>query len=103
MLEGNQNPEPKAKRCSLPSTAVDENNNIYSVIGNNRGGVVVDGFSIEMGNSLIKLNSNGNIQWVRKISDERYLPRQVHVWNNDVFVVGQLDEAINQRNMDALE
>lgn len=77
------------------NTTVDENDNIYSVIRNNRNGVVVDGFSIEMGNSLIKLNSNGNIQWVRKISDERYLPRQVHVWNNNVFVVGQLDEGIN--------
>lgn len=77
------------------NTAVDENNNIYSVIGNNRGGVVVDGFSIERGNSLIKLNSSGNIQWVRKISDEIYLPRQVHIWNNNAFVVGQLDEAIN--------
>jgi len=77
------------------NTTVDENDNIYSVIGNNRGGVVIDGFSIEKGNSLIKLNSSGNILWVRKISDERYLPRKVHVWNNNVFVIGQLDEAIN--------
>ena len=77
------------------NTTVDENNNIYSIIGNNRGGVVVDGFSIEMGNSLIKLTSSGNIEWVRKISDERYLPRQVHVWNNNVFVVGELYEGIN--------
>lgn len=77
------------------NTTVDENDNIYSIIGNNRGGVVVDGFSIEMGNSLIKLTSSGNIEWVRKISDERYLPRQVHVWNNNVFVVGELYEGIN--------
>ncbi len=76
-------------------TTVDDNNNIYSTIRNNKGGVVVQGYNIERGNSLIKLDSNGNIQWVRKISDENHLKRKVHVWMNNIFVIGLLDEGVN--------
>lgn len=76
-------------------TTVDSNDNIYSMIGNSRAGITVDGFSIEMGNSLVKLNSNGAIEWVRKISDENYLKRKVHFWNGNIFVTGELDKGIN--------
>lgn len=77
------------------NTTVDNNDNIYSIIGNSRPGITVEGFPIEMGNSLVKLNSNGAIEWVRKISDENYLKRKVHFWNGNIFVTGELDKGIN--------
>ncbi|WP_100615466.1 T9SS type B sorting domain-containing protein [Confluentibacter citreus] len=76
-------------------TTVDDNDNIYSLICNSRGGVTVGGFSIEMGSSLIKLNPNGVIEWVKKISDECYSKRKVHSWMGNIYVTGQLDEGIN--------
>jgi gliding motility-associated-like protein len=76
-------------------TTLDENNNIYSIITNSRGSKVIEGFTIEGGNSLIKLNSNGNIEWVKKISDESYLKRKAHYWNDHIYVIGQLDQDIN--------
>ncbi|MGM1057547.1 MAG: hypothetical protein ACQEWG_16800 [Bacteroidota bacterium] len=48
-----------ADQMTFMDTSVDENNNIYSIIQNNRNGIKIEGFDIEKGNSLIKLNSNG--------------------------------------------
>ncbi|WP_053056797.1 PKD domain-containing protein [Tenacibaculum mesophilum] len=80
---------------SFSDTTLDSNNNIYSIITNHRGGEIIEGFTIEQGNSLIKLNSTGSIVWVKKISDQYYLKRKVHFWNDNIYVVGQLDEGIN--------
>lgn len=79
----------------LFDTTLDNDNNIYTIISNNRGGEVLEGFTIERGNSLIKLNSDGAIEWVRKISDEYYLERKVHYWMGKIYVTGQLDEGID--------
>ncbi|CAL2102445.1 conserved protein of unknown function precursor containing a type B C-terminal secretion signal [Tenacibaculum sp. 190130A14a] len=79
----------------LFSTTIDNNYNIYTTISNSSSPIIVDGFTIERGNSLIKLNSNGDIEWVKKISDEYYLKRKVHYWNDHVYVVGQLDQYID--------
>tara|TARA_R110002073_G_scaffold14554_2_gene59349 strand:+ start:28505 stop:31936 length:3432 start_codon:yes stop_codon:yes gene_type:complete len=80
---------------SFFDTTVDDNNNIYSIISNSRGGEVVEGFTIERGNSLIKMNANGNIEWIQKISDEYYLKRKIHFWKGNIYVVGQIDPGIS--------
>src|SRR5690606_35301688 len=51
--------------------------------------------TIEPGSSLVKLNSYGNIEWAKKFSDEKHLKRKVHIWMNNIFVVGQIDQSIN--------
>lgn len=79
---------------SFWNTSVDDVGNIYSTIKNNRGGIVVEGFQIERGNNLVKLNPNGTIAWVKKISDDTHLKRNVHTWGDNVFVSGLLDEGV---------
>jgi hypothetical protein len=63
-MPDNSNP---ADSMGFIDTTVDNNDNVYSIIRNNRNGIIVDGFAIEMGISIIKLNADGAIEWVKKI------------------------------------
>jgi len=76
-------------------TTVDDNNNVYSILSSYNASVVIDGFTIEEGTSVIKLNANGNIEWVTRFSNEKHLKRKVHFWMDSIFVVGQIDESNN--------
>ena len=74
---------------------LDNSNNIYSIFSNDGGSYITNGVTIEQGSSLIKLNSNGNIEWAKKFSNVNHLKRKVHFWNNNIYIIGQIDELVN--------
>lgn len=79
----------------IRDATIDNNDNIYTVVsnyGNNRN---INGVVIEQGSSLVRLNANGDVEWAKKFSDEKHLNRKIHIWMNNLFVVGQIDQSIN--------
>lgn len=88
-------PEIPTDRMILNHTSLDDNDNIYTILGNDRNAKTIDGFTIEKGNSLVKLNPNGAIEWVKHISDEHFLKIKVHTWMGNVYIVGQFEEGVN--------
>src|SRR5690606_28689767 len=79
----------------MRDATIDNNDNIDTVVSNYGSTHIINGVTIEPGSSLVKLNSYGNIEWAKKFSDEKHLKRKVHIWMNNIFVVGQIDQSIN--------
>lgn len=78
---------------------LDNNNNIYLIFSNYGGSYIINGITIENGASLIRLNSNGNIEWAKKFSDFSHLKSKVHFWNNNIYVIGQMEGELENANL----
>ncbi|WP_418514212.1 T9SS type B sorting domain-containing protein [Corallibacter sp.] len=81
-------------------TAVAENDNIYAIVSNpfNTTGIdTLNGNPIPYGMNIIKIDSSGNVIWVRFIGG---LARNIdiHYWNDNLFIVGQFYTSININN-----
>lgn len=87
-------------RLQIYKTAVDENDNIYAIVGNpyNTTGIdTLNGAPIPYGMNMIKIDSSGNVIWARFIGGLAQ-NIDIHYWNDNLFIVGQFYTSININN-----
>ena len=84
----------------IHKTAVDENDNIYAIVDNPFNTTAIDtlnGDPIPYGMNIIKIDSSGNVIWVRFIGGLAQ-NINIHYWNDNLFIVGQFYSSININN-----
>lgn len=85
-----------SSNLSLGTITVDRQGNIYAQLTfptNGPGPTTISNIDIPHGNSLIKINSDGELLWCRKLEGSKEIMLEYH--NGNVYVIGTFDDMIN--------
>lgn len=86
---------------SFLNTVTDEQDNIYSLLYINstpNSTFIFNGKTYYSGVNLVKMNTNGNIIWVKKIGNLEQSGATVLFKNNNIYILGQFTGQININN-----
>ena len=86
----------KLEFAAIHKTTLDNNDNIYSLVSSNSESTV-DGVIIYQGMNLVKISSDGNLLWSKKIGGQVFGAR-IHYSNNHLILHGRFAANIDINN-----
>jgi len=84
------------QKPTLGAMTIDEHGNTYAQLtypAREEGFTTIDNIDVPYGNSIIKINSNGQLLWAQKIEGTRYTRVKYH--DGFIYVIGMFNETIN--------